>query len=51
MSEARDRVEQDLVLRGVAANTRETYLRYAKQFVAFHRHDAHTVHGSHPWRG
>ncbi|MBK8408082.1 MAG: phage integrase N-terminal SAM-like domain-containing protein [Sandaracinaceae bacterium] len=32
-------MEQDLFLRGVAANTRETYLRYAKQFVAFHRRD------------
>ena len=40
MGEVRDRMEQDLFLRGVAANTRETYLRYAKQFVAFHRRDA-----------
>ncbi|MCA9579334.1 MAG: tyrosine-type recombinase/integrase [Myxococcales bacterium] len=39
MGEVRDRMEQDLFLRGVAANTRETYLRYAKQFVAFHRCD------------
>jgi len=39
MGEVRDRMEQDLFLRGVAANTRETYLRYAKQFVAFHRRD------------
>ena len=40
MGEVRERMEQDLFLRGVAANTRETYLRYAKQFVAFHRRDA-----------
>jgi site-specific recombinase XerD len=33
-------MEQDLFLRGVAANTRETYLRYAKQLIAFHMRDA-----------
>ena len=43
MGEVRDRMEQDLFLRGVAANTRETYLRYAKQFVAFHRRDARAL--------
>jgi hypothetical protein len=49
MGEVRDRMEQDLFLRGVAANTRETYLRYAKQFVAFHRRDPRALDTRATW--
>lgn len=37
MGEIRDRMTEDLALRGLSAQTSEAYLRCAKSFVAFHR--------------
>lgn len=37
MGEIQDRMKQELVLRGMAASTRESYLRFARAFVAYHR--------------
>ena len=36
MGQLRDRMEQDLVLRGLSPSTRKIYLLYARKFVAFH---------------
>lgn len=37
MGEIQDRMEQELLLRGMAAGTREKYLQMARAFVAYHR--------------
>jgi len=37
MGEIRDRMVEDLALRGLARGTCESYLRYARNFVAFHK--------------
>jgi len=36
MGQLRDRMEQDLILRGLSPTTRKIYLIYARKFVAFH---------------
>lgn len=36
MGQLRDRMDQDLVLRGLSASTRKIYLIYARKFVAYH---------------
>jgi site-specific recombinase XerD len=40
MGKHRDKMEQDLALRGLSAKTREGYLRYARAFVAHHGRSA-----------
>jgi integrase/recombinase XerD len=40
MGKHRDKLTQDLVLRGMSASTCELYLRYARAFVAFHGRSA-----------
>ena len=37
MGQIRDRMAQDLTLRGFTESTCEAYLRYAQAFVAFHK--------------
>ena len=37
MGQLRDRMAQDLILRGFSPSTRKIYLIYARKFVAFHR--------------
>ncbi len=40
MGKHRDKMAEDLVLRGMSANTSENYLRYARRFVAHHGRSA-----------
>jgi len=40
MGKHRDKMAEDLALRGMSANTCENYLRYARRFVAHHGRSA-----------